>query len=419
MMLIDTSTIPGTGLRRNSNHEAVDSGLKSSIGEVTNHIVLADYIVFTTDLNKVFCYPFTSFKPAQETRNPIELTTFYSALPSQVFESRGLQGSYTHFAIYTKDGHALVGSQDLLRSFCDAQNESLLDDPMALQLPSSIHSHQTLPVISMAFGDHHSHALHSNGLITSYGEEPQGCGALGLGCKSAPASILRGVIHSINRVGGIASNRLPDGEGRTVWFEPLMATWLEDMYRKWRTACESKERGNTLRVGHEGTRKAFADYFEKEGARWEEGITKEGEMGAYFALRVASGGWSSAALVLVDEDKAERAREAHIVRPLAERTPPSPAISAQSGASNETIESPGEQLTNEIYAIYTWLWTFGRWFLGLTARDAGREAQEKAKFEGRGDDHVEYTWDKDPFLRLSSPNGEVMPAEIPLIDDQG
>jgi len=324
MMLIDSVTIPGTGYCRKRNERFVEDSLESRIGEVTNHIVLAEYIVFTTDLNKVFCYPTIFPMPALDVLEPIDLTTFYTASLSESFRIRDLQGSFTRFAIFTHGGCVFTASHDLLHAFRDAARASSPEEPQSLPSPALVPSLQAPTIISLAFGDHHFLALHSNGSITSYGQELQSCGALGLG--DALKAKLRGVRAEPGHWG---NNGLPEGEARTVWFEPMMRTWLAYMWRK-SSREEGGEHAAMLYAGNEGVRKACADYFEREGSKWEENVSREDEMGAYFVLKIAAAGWSSAALVLVDEEKADQARKAHIVEPLP-RPPPSPALSVQSG----------------------------------------------------------------------------------------
>lgn len=115
MMLIETVTIPGTGFRRMNNDRGVNGSLESRIGEVTAHIVLDEYILFTTHLNKVFCYPTTFPMPALDGPQPIELITFYPSDPSEHFSIRDLQGSFSRFAVFTDTGSVLMGSQSTLR----------------------------------------------------------------------------------------------------------------------------------------------------------------------------------------------------------------------------------------------------------------------------------------------------------------
>lgn len=387
MMLIDSVTIPGTGYRRKKNERFMDDSVGSRVGEVTNHVVLEGYIVFTTDLNKVFCYRTTYPMPALDIPESVELTTFYTAATSKSFTIRDIQGSYRRFAIFTHEGCVLTASNDLLNAFWTAATSPPTEEPQPLPSPTLLPSPPARTITSLAFGDWHFLALHSDGTITSYGQELKSCGALGLG--DAPASKLRGIAPV---PGSWGTQSLPEGEGRTIFFEPLMETWLNDMARK----------APTLEYG-ENVRKAYADHFEQQGAKWEEGITTEGEMGAYFVLKIAAAGWSSAALVLVDEEKADRARKAHTVTsPLTSSSrPPSPTFSAQSvdsrGFAYEAIDSPGEQLINAVHAVYTSAWRFGRWFLGLTERDAARAAEGGEGKEKEGEEEVRYTWSEDSF----------------------
>ena len=419
-MLIESVTIPGTNYRRKGNERNVDDRLDFRIGQVTNHIVLAEYIVFTTDLNKIFCYRTTFPMPALEVPEPIELSTFYNALPNQPFVIRDLQGAFTRFAIFTKSGNIITGTEEFLNQFHHASTSSTADSSVPLPLPDIIPALQSKNIISLAFGDHHFHALHASGTITSYGQESQRCGALGLGGSKNDAANGRARGVRVTQA-GFGNGHLPDGEGRTVWFEPLMERWLEDVVSK-SEDVEANERREMLLSGDEGVRKAIADYLEQEGSKWEEGVTEDGEMGAYFALKVAAAGWHTAALVLVDEEKAEKAREKHIIQPSPKHSrDPSPAPSLQSDSSYEVIDSPGEQLINAVYSIYEWAWEFCRWFLGLTQRDAAREAakQQLNNFSGEesGDElDVTYTWSENPFPRLRLPNGEVMPGETPVTE---
>ncbi|MCJ1462572.1 hypothetical protein MMC07_001174 [Pseudocyphellaria aurata] len=411
---IDPVIIPSTGYRRNRNDRAQES-LASRIGVVTNHIVLEGYIVFITDHDKIFSfqtkYPVVDF-PQPE---PVELTTFYSE-SSSPFQVRDIQGSFRSFAIFTKSGSVLTASCPLLDIFHlppDARGP--------LPHPNAIPGLQGQSIISLAFGDHHFHALHTNGTITSYGTESQGCGALGLGDKNV--NVLRGVRrgpHGFNRM-------LRESEGRTVWFDPMMYTWLQEMSRK-SGEDEAQERARMVVVNqHNGACNAFADYFEQEGRKWEDGLTAEGELGAYFVLKVSAAGWHSAALVLVDEKKAELARQKHLIVPPSGSSPP----------INDAVQPT-------LYGLawfYTLLIGSVRWFLGLTARDATaakNTGSPRRRNEGHPDSRVDdssggnaddgvvldeneearpvYTWSHDPFPRLRMADGEVMPGEIEITE---
>ena len=417
-MLVDSVTIPGTGFRRNRNVERLtDDSLEARIGQVTHHIVLENWIVFTTDLNKVFCYPTVFPMPALNIPEPIELVTFPAVCQSETFRIRDLQGSFIRFAVFTTSGAILTADKDLLSAFHDAP---ISNPAHPLPSPTLLLSPKSTPIISLAYGDHHYHALHSNGTITSYGLEPQRCGALGLG--NSLISHLRGVTLHPAAFGG---GRLPPGLHPTIWFEPLMQTWLQDM--SWAAnQPEAKERGRMLQGGHAGACEAMGRYFERRGAGWEDGVTKEDELGAYFVLKVASAGWHSAALVLVDEDKAEAARKSHLAR--SPSPAPSLAASVQSvdsqGLAYEVVDSPGEQLVIGIRSVGQWLWDTGRWFLGLTARDVTRDQQarrnereERSPAEReRQIQGIEYEWSKEHFPRLRMEGGEVMPGEIEVTE---
>lgn len=421
-MLVDSVTIPGTSYRRKGNNRHTsDDSLEARIGQVTHHIVLENWIVFTTDLNKIFCYPTIFPMPALNSMEPVELTTFPTVCPSETFQIRDLQGSFIRFAVFTTSGTVLTADTHLLNAFHEA-SISRSDHP--LPSPTLFLSRQSNPIISITYGDHHYHALHSNGTITSYGLEPQRCGALGLG--NILISYLRGVTLE---EGAFGAGRLRPGLEATIWFEPLMETWLQDMNSA-ANLPEARERGRMALSGHVGACEALGRYFERRGARWEDGVAKEDELGAYFVLKVASAGWHSAALVLVDEEKADAARTSHLAR----RASPAPSLaaSAQSvdslGFVYEVVESPGEQLVIGIRSVGRWIWDAGRWFLGLAARDEAREREqaggkereereercpEEREREGSG---IVYEWSTEHFPRLRMEGGEVMPGEIEVTE---
>lgn len=405
--------IPGTGYRRKPDDRDLGT-LESRVGEVTNHIVLEGYIVFTTDEDKIFCYRTSNTISIQSgivpagTTEPTELSTFYPDNPQSPLRIRDLQGSYRSFAVFTDSGSVLTATCTLLDSHFDPRTEHSSPPPS----PDVIPGLQGKSVISIAFGDHHFLALHSYGVISSYGIECQSCGSLGLG--GLGISSLRGLRHTQGRF--LGDSRLKEGEGRSVWFEPMMSKWLQDMREKM-DDDEASERAKMIYDGHDGACAAVSDYFEREGRKWEDGITSEGELGAYFVLKASAAGWSSAALVLVDEEKAEKARRKYIV------------------VSNSNDYLPVDQLkegtaTNVARELAVDLLVrAGRWFLGLSARDAAaarRIAQSSANssFQQAGDGEQDpdertsykYTWSNHPFPRLRMADGKVMPGEISVTD---
>ena len=147
---------------------------ESQFGEVNHHIVLEGYIIFTTSTNRLFAHSTASFHPEDPQPAPVELTTFHQSQSSDSFEIRDLQGSFRSFAIFTASGEVLIGSRSLIDAFF---NSSTASKPPPTLIPSL----QNQSVISLAFGDYHIHALHLNGTISSFGKDPGGIGAFGLG----------------------------------------------------------------------------------------------------------------------------------------------------------------------------------------------------------------------------------------------
>lgn len=378
-LLIDTVTIPGTGFRRKANDRFPKDSLEARIGEVTNYVVLESHIVFTTHLNKVFSYPNTYPMPAIDMSEPVELTTFCDTTSAnQAVQIMDLQGSFRNFAVFTSRNQILIANRELLDTFHNIQTSEETSQP-PLPRPSLLEtSPQRRRIISLAFGDHHVHALHDDGTITSWGSESQNCGALGLGDEGAQE--VRGILD--NHAGLPGNTHLPQHRAKTVWFDPLMARWLSDVYRQ------------AGALGLLDRLQTFGEYYEAEGANWEADITsKDSSLGAYFVLKVAAGGWSSAALVLVDEEKAEQAREAHIVKPAAP-----PSDSGSSSAEYEYGDSPFDMVEITLSTISSWIWGVGRWFLGLTERDARTAANDSTQDGSAGDEggRVQYTWSENP-----------------------
>ncbi|KAL6721722.1 hypothetical protein ACLMJK_000827 [Lecanora helva] len=375
MMIIESTTVLGTGYSRTRDEECTEDSLEYLIGQVTAHVVLRDYIVFITDLNKVFYCRTTEASLFDE---PIDITSFFTAIVTEKFKIRGLEGAFTQFAVTTDDGEVVVASIEPLRRFME-ENQDANGDLEALSPIASIHLSKAENMVSLAFGDHHFLTLHTDGKIKAYGTEYGRRGGLGLGdTNQTKIGKLRGLMNDLE------GTYLPHGEGRTVFFEPLMATWLEHMVHQ-------SNRGSRLEHRNQIARLAWADYFEQKGAEWEGDLTGEGDIGAYHVLQVAGGGWSSAALVMMDEEKAEKARKAHMAG----------SAWKQTGNTYETGNTLSEQLGKAVCAICEWAWELGRELLGLTARDSMREA------EG---DRTKYIWSDEPFPRLRLPTGEILPA---------
>lgn len=423
-LLIDTATIPGTSFLSSTGRD--DSATpESRTGQVTNHIVLENYIVFITKLNKVFLYRTDFPLPELDPPDPVELTTFYSSTRDVPFEVRDLQGSFRSFAVFTTSGDVLMGNRAMLDTFYSTSQEP--DSSNApLPKPPTIPALENNSITSIAFGDHHFQALRSDGTILAYGTDNQSCGALGLGFPEGTGP-LRGLLAN-----GFSNGSLGDNVGRQVWFDPTMHRWLAEMKEKAHMEGEVKARADMVLVGRDRPGQnatavmALGDYFEREGRKWEHGVKEDGEMGSYFVLKVAAAGWHSAALALVDEEKAERARMMHVVPPEVEdeANEKEGAESEEDwhGGTWEDIDAPWDQLSKAVLGVVNWVWGLGRWFLGLQARDERAEAEKKRKAEedeqkeGEERDVVKYTWSNQPFPRLRMGNGENMPGEIEITE---
>lgn len=382
-LLIEPTIVPGTGHIHNSDERTSGSDLASQIGEVSNHIVLEAYVVFTTRLSKIFAWS-TSPEAEVSQLRPFELTTFYPPNPTTTFHIRDIQGSFRSFALFTTSGAVLTANRPLLDAFFHASTvESPSSDP--LPHPSRIASLQDQSVTSLAFGDHHVHALHDDGTISSFGRDPQKVGAFGLG--SEIFAWFRGMQSDIRSWDGSLDGR----ERRTIWFEPLMETWMEYLFEPNQEGGVAREEDSRRRLFNDNqSRVKYGDYFEAEGRRWEDGVTAESEMGAYFALKVAAAGWHSAALVLVDEEKAERARQKHIAPP-----PIRSLIQVDQG------------LWSSLLSAVVWslepLHLFGTWLMGFfVVRSKSKKDDDRTSREGerKQAEKVRYVWQNQPLPRF-------------------
>ncbi len=412
-ILIDTATVPGTGFTHSHNDRESPDTLEARIGQVTNHILLENSIVFVTSLNKVFLYHAVFPLPDLDPPVPIEITAFYHSSSDTPFEIQDLQGSFRSFAIFTKSGSVLMGNRAMLDAFQANSYDPMSTDP-SHPIPTVIPALQNNSITSIAFGDHHFQALRSDGTIVAYGTDPQCCGALGLGFPEGTGH-LRGLITEQ------FSSRATLGHnvGRQVWFDPLMQRWLSDMKEKAEKEGEAKARGDMVlpRPGQPAQNilavTAVGDYFEREGKKWDDGVVDEGAMGSYFVLKVAAAGWHSAALVVVDEEQAERARQKHVIPNMMEDGAKDEEQDWH-GGTWEDIDAPWDQLSKALLWVKDWIWHLGRRVLGLQERDEMVEA-ERQKDAEQGD-RTRYTWSDQPFPRLRMANGEVMPGEIEVME---
>lgn len=334
MLVLESWVVP------DSHHVQPSAGIKSDvsdraanaeeIGEVVSYAVLEAYVLFVTHIGKVF---------ACHTRNnelrTFQLTPRNSPNVDENTFAIDVQGSHRSFAILKRNGEVLTGNDTYLSDMENNFNKL-----------HKIPSLQNTGVISMAFGDYHYHALHSDGTITSYGNDPQGCGALGFGVRRDRTMMLRGM----KRNGQMSPDfSLINGcytTGRRVWFEPEKRLWLQSLVST-ANSPGSVQRMEICTSRHDVCAEV-SEWVEQKLLQWEDGADNrddgadEDELPAYFALSVAAAGWHSGALVLVDKEKAQRIAAKY--REAPSPSPPSPP-QAQAESPETTQPSPDTTTT--------------------------------------------------------------------------
>ncbi|SMR46712.1 unnamed protein product [Zymoseptoria tritici ST99CH_1E4] len=442
-LVLETAVVPKTqhvdNRSRQSGSGRTQNDDDDGIGEVRNFIMLEACILFNTSTGKVFAAQIIWDDRSQTINEPVELEI---QLPSKSSDLEAnfvtdVQGSFQNFAIFTKSGAVLTSTQDALMPLLQQTSQ---DQRIFKRIPAL----QNKQVISLAFGDYHFHALHAAGHITSYGKEPQSCGALGLGGSGAPESRLRGL-----RTEGTAWAMGGDGvmvphaytEGRRVWFEKEKRDWLAFMTSGGVDQQEAAERIR-MTLGSPGVaaQGEVSEWIEQEGCDWETkfGVRQSDDddgLGAYFALSISAAGWHSGALVLVNQDMVDRLKTA-VERPDVPKQP-------EAGPSDPSIDkpdtnSPPEDENTETAADDTSLWTravdHGRYFLGMppynvsaaeydanpVARPAANIATampgsvnpDPASYGASPRPGYHYVWAGDHFPRLRLSDGTEMPGQV-------
>lgn len=322
MLVLEHAEVPKTSYQRVKGAQESDAqrDLSEEVGAVTNYIMLEHYVVFTTDLGKVFCGRFGE-------RNKIDEVLELRQLRHEKGAPLDVQGSFRSFAAF-RDGEVITSDQNYLES-CMRHR---YDNPEQIGVVGlkKIPALQNSNVISVAFGDYHYLALHANGKITTYGTENSACGALGLGSNGdGTVGKARGVVY--DRFNG-NGHLLPHAYtlGRQVWFDARKNEWLAQTAHDHAHAQESGER-RQLWDSDPIVQGEVSEWFEQEARAWDQDGGEDG-LGAYFALRVSAAGWHSGALVLVNDELAQK-------EPTYNREPrPFPRLRLSDGR-----EMPGEK----------------------------------------------------------------------------
>ncbi len=293
MLVLENAEVPKTGYRRpqGKEREADDqSALGEEVGVVINYIILEHFVVFATDIGKVFCGLFGD-------KNQVNEILELSDLQSENGLALDVQGSFRRFAVF-KSGEVITADQDYLHRCWNTRRTNPSQGGLQ-KVPALQHN----DVISVAFGDYHYLALHSNGKITSYGTEIEACGSLGLG-EIGPQGKARGIVYDAVDGNG---RLLPHAYtyGRQVWFDSRRRDWIQQVIQNAPNENqEAKERAD--RFDNERTVQGeVSEWIEQEGREWDKDAGEDG-LGAYFALRVSAAGWHSGALMLANDELAEK-----------------------------------------------------------------------------------------------------------------
>lgn len=297
MLVLEDAEVPRTGYQRARDIRA-DSDEQKALGEdvgaVLSYIILEHFVVFVTDLGKVFCGRF-------EDKNRVDNILELRHLSNTTGPAVDVQGSFRRFAVF-KDNEVITSNQDYLELCWNSQrsNPEQTDMPGLNKIPAL----QASGVISVAFGDYHYLALHSNGTITSYGTELQACGALGLGGEPDDEGKARGIMYErFSHDGRLLPHTYT--QGRQVWFDSVRKEWINHLMKGGNDPDEARERLELFKTAHD-VQGEVSEWIEQEGRARDKRNSGEDELGAYFALRISAAGWHSGALVLVNDELAEQ-----------------------------------------------------------------------------------------------------------------
>lgn len=314
IMAVEDGVVPSTHYQRpkrrarhaSNEHEM----LGKDVGEVTSHLALEGYIVFLTDLGKVFAARHATSTTLDQ--GIVELDGFE---PSQgKAKMTQIEGSFRSFAVFNTDGDVVLGNCDQLdRAWKNLYERGSGGEILTVPQPIRPAALQNRGVISLAFGDWHQLALTAKGDVLSFGKEPQLCGCLGLGTYSGEG-YLRGV-----RSGGHfgANDGDSGGRWRRIFFSPEQREWLRYMRRGGMdTETGRQELAETATNAQRHLQ--LADWFEEKGAEWDRhpNLETSAELGAstepaYKVVSISAAGWHCGALVLADDEKIRRMYRAH------------------------------------------------------------------------------------------------------------
>ncbi|KAF2197040.1 hypothetical protein GQ43DRAFT_444587 [Delitschia confertaspora ATCC 74209] len=386
MLVMESVEVPRTGYRRSrgSQRESEEEvALGKDVGEVVNYIVLEGFVVFVTDIGKVFASKIGGELRFGDPNNTAEIMEL-CALRNDSGSALDVQGAFRSFAIF-QNGEVITSRQEYLEECWAAR----LTNPEQKGIGglSRIPALQHNDVIQLSFGDYHFLALHSTGKITSYGKELQNCGALGLGGDDDFDACLRGVRYNdFRREASLVPHAYT--QGRQVWFEPEKRKWIRFMASGGRDPEEAKARIDMLNA-ESSVQGEVSEWFEQEGRNWDKDAAlkdaDEDGLGACFALSICAAGWHSGALVLVNEELTTRVREKCIVKDT-------------SFEAEDSTARPEGQAHQQLHLQQA-----------LNEQNHGTHPRLGSASPGKG---FKYVWADRSFPRLRLSDGREMPGEV-------
>ncbi|ETN45096.1 uncharacterized protein HMPREF1541_09972 [Cyphellophora europaea CBS 101466] len=327
---VQERTIPGTAVQQ-TDKEPI---------EVTKHVVLEDFIVWITSHSKIYACGLQTESADQTAPNEDFFEVPGYTAPGR--DLKDIQGQFHNFGVFTSTGEVLAGNVDYLRQVAAAlrNNPSLRDSGDWSEYPAVISSRpadvptlQHTGVVQLAYGDHHYHALHANGKISSLGRDSKSCGQLGLSDPNTGGRF-RGLHRDVTQISRDATLLpLAERRGRQIWFEPEKKDWLSWLESTLKGKdFKSADGEPAVRVWDDLEKSAiFSEWVDQEGRQWKHGPqgmanssvpdwsgeekteTDYEDLDPYFAIGIAAAGWHSGALVLMDEDKAYSVRSKWLV----------------------------------------------------------------------------------------------------------
>ncbi|KAK8203207.1 hypothetical protein BKA81DRAFT_98468 [Phyllosticta paracitricarpa] len=412
----NTSYTRPLGTAREPDDASRELGL--NVGEVINHIVLEHFVVFVTDLGKFYAarFEWDAQGNGGSCAGAVELAALSTALDKK--HRVDIQGSFRSFAAFRNE-EVVTANQDYLNACFDRGSDNA-DIEGLKRIPAL----QNAGVISVAFGDHHYHALKKDGSILSFGRESQACGSLGLGGEGEAEKRLRGQYYDTNRIDNLLVQHAYT-TGRQIWFDEVKRKWVTYISSGGYDPGDAQDRIRQTAHPRSLALAEVSEWIEQQGRDWDKhpdlADANEDGLGSHFALTVTAAGWHSGAIVLVNEELAKRVEQQCIIaeedikdenaRERAHGTADAhddDAAAAAKAATHDNDNDPNENAKKASAWKTSFTHTIPRIDLSEFVDPVNHGASPGPGFW--------YRWADHHFPRLELSNGEVMPSakNVPL-----